>query len=344
MRSYLVLPVRFFSKERLFPRTNFPFAIDGCFLILCSRAVTYFGFEIPGGGDRLERQSANLFRDSEVPPDFFNVAWMLEQGSRSVVFEALVLFLTHEKTQSMSRCLLALGANLGDRAATFHQAVLLSAALPRTQLLARSTWHETTPVGGPVGQPGFLNGSLLLETSLEPTELARHLREIETQLGRERHSRWCARTIDIDVLLLGAQNIDTDELQIPHPRMSFRQFVLSPANEIAGDMIHPTSRWTISALLNHWQTVPRTISIFGKDRELSHWLSEKLSQELAGEASDHAGTNAIKLVAPSEQPALIIALDEPAQIPGPLARITSSDRAIILEEAISAIQAAWPDC
>jgi 2-amino-4-hydroxy-6-hydroxymethyldihydropteridine diphosphokinase len=148
----------------------------------------------------------------------------------------------------MPRCLLAVGANLGNRSATLDQALAKISKLPQTQLLARSRWHETSPVGGLEGQATFLNGAVLIDCQLSPQELLSHLQEIEISLGRERHERWDARTIDIDILLFGDTTIDAPELQIPHPRMSFRQFMLRPAVEIAGETVHPTSGWMLASL------------------------------------------------------------------------------------------------
>lgn len=243
----------------------------------------------------------------------------------------------------MTRCLLALGANLGDRAATLRQTLELIAQLPATQLLARSTWHETAPVGGPAGQASFLNGAVLLDTTLEAPKLARDLQKIETLLGRNRQIRWDARTIDIDILLFGEKRVDMADLQIPHPRMAFRQFVLAPAAEIAGDMRHPPVGWTIAALSSHWRTAPRQVALVGQNQELLKWLSDELSRKLLAPARYLADPKAIKLVSCDEQPALVIALDESDRITGPVARITSGDRAEILQEIMAAVQAAWPD-
>lgn len=177
----------------------------------------------------------------------------------------------------MARCLLALGSNLGRRDENLARATRAIAALDGCQLLARSSWHETTPIGGPAGQGAFLNGSLLLETSLAPSDLSSALHEIERRLGRERVVRWDARLIDIDVLLYDRLRLDQPELTIPHPRLSFRRFVLEPAGEIAGGMLDPVSGWTLAALLRHLDAAPRYVAVAA--------ASEKNAERLAGEIS-----------------------------------------------------------
>ncbi len=149
----------------------------------------------------------------------------------------------------MAHCLLALGSNLGDRAASLRQAVGQLARLPQTVLMARSSWHETAPVGGPPGQGLFLNGAALVSTSLSPVALLAEIGRIEQQLGRIRAERWEARTIDLDVLLFDRVVHRGADLTIPHPRMLDRAFVLEPAAEIAAWMTHPETGWTISRLL-----------------------------------------------------------------------------------------------
>jgi 2-amino-4-hydroxy-6-hydroxymethyldihydropteridine diphosphokinase len=180
----------------------------------------------------------------------------------------------------MARCLLALGSNLGDRPEILCRAAHGVASLPNSQLLGRSRWHETEPIGGPGGQSTFLNGSLLLDTQLDPVELIRALQEIEQQLGRPRKVRWDARAIDIDLLLYDLQQLETKNLTLPHPRMSFRRFVLEPACEIAGSMIHPASGWTLAQLLRHLDNAPRYVAVAAAETESSRRLTEELCQAL----------------------------------------------------------------
>jgi 2-amino-4-hydroxy-6-hydroxymethyldihydropteridine diphosphokinase len=244
----------------------------------------------------------------------------------------------------MPCCLLAIGANLGDRSATLEQALARIAAIPQTQLLARSCWHETAPVGGPVGQASFLNGAILLESQLSPQELLSHLQKIEISLGRERHERWDARTIDIDILLFGDALIDTPNLQIPHPRMSFRQFVLEPAVEIAGDMIHPTSGHTLASLLSQLNSGLRQIVLICEGTELRTWLESEIRRHLA---TDPTKFKAIELIAEEthggEQAALTICLNSQAHVAGPALQLATDDRSLILQESLAAIDAAWPN-
>src|SRR5688572_15489027 len=102
----------------------------------------------------------------------------------------------------MPLCLISLGSNLGDRRQTLDLAVAELASNPQLRIERVSRWYETAPVGGPAGQPAFLNGAVLLEAALSPLALLDLLQDIERRLGRERGPvRWSARTLDLDLLL-----------------------------------------------------------------------------------------------------------------------------------------------
>ena len=161
----------------------------------------------------------------------------------------------------MANCLIGLGSNLGDRGATLQRAVEQLRAIPKTQFLAASSFRETKPAGGSQAQAVYLNAAATIETSLSPQQLLAELQRIENELGRVREERWGPRTIDLDLLLFDQVELETPELTLPHPRMSFRRFVLEPAAEIAGAMVYPINGWTIRWLLSHSKKSNRLISL-----------------------------------------------------------------------------------
>lgn len=133
---------------------------------------------------------------------------------------------------------LALGANLGDRAATLDQAVDLIGKMPTARLVARSQWIETAPEGG-AAQPAYLNGVIRIDCAIPPLTLLDLTLALERQLGRKRKEIGEPRLIDIDLLMYGEQILQTPRLILPHPRLTRRFFVLKPLVEIAPNLIIP---------------------------------------------------------------------------------------------------------
>ena len=147
----------------------------------------------------------------------------------------------------MPLALVSLGSNLGDRRQRLEHALGELATTTHTRLRRRSRWYRSRPVGGPAGQGEFLNGAALLETKLPPLALLDELQRIEQLADRQREVRWSARTLDLDLLLYGDLILADQRLTLPHPRMACRCFVLQPAAEIAGALVHPASGWTVGA-------------------------------------------------------------------------------------------------
>jgi 2-amino-4-hydroxy-6-hydroxymethyldihydropteridine diphosphokinase len=142
---------------------------------------------------------------------------------------------------------LSLGTNVGDRGKNLRDAIatLRDAGLP---VMRVSSIYETEPVDY-LDQPWFLNCAVEAETELGAVELLHVLRGIETQMGSKKPVAKGPRLIDMDVLLYGDEVIDTPELQIPHPRMHLRRFVLEPLAEIAPNLRHPIAGLSISEML-----------------------------------------------------------------------------------------------
>ena len=142
---------------------------------------------------------------------------------------------------------IALGSNLEDRELKLKTALEEIAEV--SQIKKRSNIIETEPVGY-TNQGKFLNMAIEVETTLSPMELLIKLQEIEHKLGRVRDIKYGPRTIDLDIIFYEDKIINQPHLQIPHPEMHKRRFVLVPLAEIAPEIIHPVERKTISYLLD----------------------------------------------------------------------------------------------
>jgi 2-amino-4-hydroxy-6-hydroxymethyldihydropteridine diphosphokinase len=258
----------------------------------------------------------------------------------------------------MTKCLIALGSNLGDRAATLDAAIGTLAASPGVELVSHSAWQLTIAVGGDGPQPEFLNGAALFETSRDVAEFHALLQQVETQFGRERHERWGNRTLDLDLLLYGDSIVDAPTLTVPHPRMSFRPFVLEPAVEIAGTMLHPTIGWTLDALLSQLEAGADCVAIVSKNESVRVDLADSLADRFGlvrcnprdSDPQLWPAGSTVWLAVPSGpessgRPKLSILLDLPAASEkgrGPLVRIASTSRDEVLRETFAAIAAVWP--
>jgi 2-amino-4-hydroxy-6-hydroxymethyldihydropteridine diphosphokinase len=147
----------------------------------------------------------------------------------------------------MNRAYLLLGGNMGDRVATLTTA--RSAIRSRLGSIEKASAYYETAAWGNTDQPDFLNQVLLLKTAVSPFVLMQTLLDIEIQMGRVRAGKYDPRTIDIDILFFNDLVIDQPDLQIPHPRLQQRRFVLTPLREIAPDLVHPVVKQSISQLL-----------------------------------------------------------------------------------------------
>ena len=150
----------------------------------------------------------------------------------------------------MHDVLIAFGSNLGQSEEILRSTIEHVGDFGLDTIVSAVSRPRTTkPVGGPAGQPDYVNAAIRVKTGLSAVAFHQRLMKTENDLGRRRRQRWGARVVDLDLLLCDDQVIATDSLQVPHPRMSFRRFVLEPACEIAADMIHPYSQCSLGELL-----------------------------------------------------------------------------------------------
>ncbi|MFE8071363.1 2-amino-4-hydroxy-6-hydroxymethyldihydropteridine diphosphokinase [Marinobacteraceae bacterium S3BR75-40.1] len=139
------------------------------------------------------------------------------------------------------RVYIGLGSNLDSPLLQVHAALEALAQLPDTTLADASPLYRSAPLG-PAGQPDYINGAAALDTRLPPESLLDYLQQIELTQGRERGERWGPRTLDLDILLFGRQQIQTQRLTVPHPEIGNREFVLRPLHDLAPDLTLPDGR------------------------------------------------------------------------------------------------------
>lgn len=148
--------------------------------------------------------------------------------------------------------LIGIGGNVGVVCDTFQQALQALSDTPGVHVQSHSKWIRSTPVGPVPDQADFTNGAAILKTNMQPKALLELLHDIERTLGRRREDEihWGPRTIDLDLLAFDDLVLSGENIEIPHPRMAQREFVLEPLMEIAPDYIHPILKVTVSELLS----------------------------------------------------------------------------------------------
>ena len=168
----------------------------------------------------------------------------------------------HSPTQAC----IALGGNLGSVAQTFQLAVYDLDRLKDTTVTAVSPFFEFRAVGDQAGD-AFLNAACTLETRLSPRSLLHELHQIEARLGRVREAHWGPRTLDLDLILFGQENIESLELTVPHPACWYRRFVLDPLVAVAADAIHPLKGAPMEDLRARLLVRPFPVGLCGDTQE-----------------------------------------------------------------------------
>ena len=177
--------------------------------------------------------------------------------------------------------LVALGSNLGDSEKNIRDAVARLEEAPGISQLRTSHFFSTSPIGGPPNQATFCNAATTFFTKLSPGNVLETLQRIENALGRTRKVRWAARTIDLDLLLYGDACVESATLQVPHPRMLYRKFVLRPAIDIAADWKHPVTGWTLQQHWDHLESSDRYVAIVGSNQSVVSAVAQQVAAATA---------------------------------------------------------------
>lgn len=251
----------------------------------------------------------------------------------------------------MPRCLISLGANLGDPLQTIRAATELLRQRLRVEErgveggFQLSRPFRTPPVGGPAGQPPFVNAVAAVDTPLTLHQVWQTIRAVEQELGRERDRRWEARQIDLDILLYEQERSWTPQLKVPHPRMCMRRFILIPALDVAADWIDPVTGMSICELAQPLQSGPGSLCLVASDTVTARaWLKEVAAlaaaqllpsgQRPSGQPSSSSGSRWLSLVSATEFELQLRASPPAADEPRP--KLT-----IFLTESSKDADAAW---
>ncbi|MFH1243515.1 MAG: 2-amino-4-hydroxy-6-hydroxymethyldihydropteridine diphosphokinase [Pseudomonadota bacterium] len=157
---------------------------------------------------------------------------------------------------------IGIGSNLGDKLANCIKAIELIRGVTGCSLIAGSDFYRTEPVGVE-RQNWYVNAVISLSAGMSAQDLLSSLMGIEERMGRVRTRKWAPRTIDLDILLFGQDIMNDEDLEIPHPFMHLRRFVLVPMVQLAPDLIHPVLGKTMSELLENLSDEAQTVMEMG---------------------------------------------------------------------------------
>jgi 2-amino-4-hydroxy-6-hydroxymethyldihydropteridine diphosphokinase len=230
----------------------------------------------------------------------------------------------------MATALLGLGSNLGNREETLRAALVEIDALPDVRVRKASEFYSTRPVGGPPGQGEFLNAAVAIETKTPPLQLLDEVQDIESRHGRDKSERWAARPLDIDLLLYADEVMETPMLTLPHPRMTFRRFVLQPATEVAARMLHPVIGWPVERFLLHLNSAGDQVAIVSPSENFRRHFAEFLAKRFGARSIDRPSFAVAEQLWPSQLSAFV-------QIPSsPAAKLPASGEPSTLPYAAAA--------
>ncbi len=162
----------------------------------------------------------------------------------------------------MVKVFIGLGSNLGDRKKNIDNSIRLlhdPGGNNNIEILDRASYYETEPVG-PI-QPWFINTAIKIETSLSPEEILSKCKEVERRIGRVDSFRWGPRLVDLDLLLFEDRVLSSERLEIPHPQMEKREFVLRPLIELEPELIHPELNIPLKELLTKTEEDKKVIKL-----------------------------------------------------------------------------------